>query len=115
MLFLLLVTHEEEGYNGDDSYPDTGHGGEASYDSLENEGEEGVLHRLLVGTVPHLPHSDGTVIASLVVSFIAIGISFFNLVMLKPNIFDPLVLQLEFKRRQEENKQKHFEEKKKFS
>jgi hypothetical protein len=41
---------------------------------------------------------------SLVVSTMAIGISAFNCIMCAPNEFDPMIVELEFKKRSEADK-----------
>jgi hypothetical protein len=48
-----------------------------------------------------IPHSDATVILSLVTSLIAINVSLFNVIMSKPNGFDPILLEIELKKRNE--------------
>jgi hypothetical protein len=100
LLFLFLVTHEEEGHGYETSgeYGNESSYHEEDYSSHENEASDSLVHRMLAAT-PHLPHNDATVVASLIMSLLAICISFFNLVMFGPNTFDPLVLQVEFKRR----------------
>ena len=47
-----------------------------------------------------VPHTDKTVKISLVASSCAIAISIFNVIMVAPNEFDPILLKLELKRRQ---------------
>lgn len=48
-----------------------------------------------------VPHADTTVMMSLVVSSMAVCISFFNIWMCTPNEFDPILLQIELKARTE--------------
>jgi len=43
---------------------------------------------------------------SLVISTLAVGISTFNIIMCSPNEFDPVVLQIELLKRQEEKTDK---------
>jgi hypothetical protein len=46
-----------------------------------------------------VPHTDKTVKISLVAGALAIAISIFNVIMVAPNEFDPILLMLELKRR----------------
>jgi len=46
-----------------------------------------------------IPHTEFTILMSLVVSTFAIQISIFNIIMCIPNEFDPTLIQLEFARR----------------
>jgi hypothetical protein len=50
-----------------------------------------------------IPHSDPTVIFSLVTTLIAINVSLFNIIMSKPNDFDPVLLELELKKRRDKH------------
>lgn len=46
-------------------------------------------------------HSEFTVVLSLIVSSVAIQVSIFNICMCAPNEFDPILLQLELKKRRD--------------
>lgn len=48
-----------------------------------------------------MSHADTTVVMSIIVSTFAIAISVFNIIMCSPNEFDPIMLQIELKRRQD--------------
>ena len=66
------------------------------------DGPQYLIHMLFLFFIKsNIDHAELTVIMSLVVSTIAVGISIFNIVMCTPNEFDPIILQLEFQRRQE--------------
>lgn len=74
---------------------------------LTQDGPQYLIHILYLLDIPHhsyVPHKDRTVIMSLICSTCAVCISIFNIVMCAPNEFDPIVLQIELHRRQEESK-----------
>ena len=48
-----------------------------------------------------IPHSLPTVLASLVVATMAMPISIFNMIMCTQNEFDPILLELELKKRRD--------------
>ena len=48
-----------------------------------------------------IPHSDLTVELSLIGSIFAIMVSVFNVIVSKPNDFDPVLLEIELKKRKE--------------
>ena len=48
-----------------------------------------------------VPHSDKTVKLSLIFSCLAIMISLFNVIMIRPNEFDPILLEVELRLRME--------------
>jgi len=50
----------------------------------------------------HIPHFEFTVVFSLVATLFAIQVSLFNVIVSKPNDFDPLLLQIELKKRKEQ-------------
>lgn len=59
-----------------------------------------ILHMLFLWVLhTEVPHSDITVIFSLVTSVFAIMVSTFNVVVSHPNHFDPLLLKLELDKR----------------
>lgn len=62
-----------------------------------------IIHILFVAYVfsSGVSHDDPTVIMSLAVSSIAVGISAFNIIMCGPNEFDPMIVELELKKRKE--------------
>ena len=69
---------------------------------LTQDGPQYLVHILfLLDHHSELSHSETTVIISLIVGTIAICISIFNAIMCAPNEFDPILLQMELKRRQE--------------
>ena len=51
--------------------------------------------------VTNVDHFETTIIMSLIVSSIAIQISIFNCIMCAQNEFDPILLELEMKKRRE--------------
>lgn len=64
-----------------------------------------IIHLLFIFLIKsRIDHYSLTVLMSLVVSTIAIGISAFNCIMCAPNEFDPLIVELEFKKRKEADK-----------
>lgn len=62
-----------------------------------------IIHILFVAYVfkSGVSHDDPTVIMSLAISSIAVGISAFNIIMCGPNEFDPMIVELELKKRKE--------------
>jgi hypothetical protein len=56
---------------------------------------------LYLETEHKIDHSDWTITAGLYLSSVAIVISLYNAVMFKPNVFDPVLIELELKKRQE--------------
>jgi hypothetical protein len=51
-----------------------------------------------------VPHADVTVEISLFCSLIAVCVTFFNVIMIQPNEFDPIVIEYEFLKREQEDK-----------
>ena len=66
------------------------------------DGPQYLIHLLFIFVLHSgIDHAGATVIMSLVVSTFAIQISVFNCIMCAPNEFDPMVVKLEFKVREE--------------
>lgn len=59
-----------------------------------------IIHMIFLFVLhTHVPHSDITVIFSLITSIFAISVSVFNVVVSHPNKFDPLLLKIELDKR----------------
>jgi len=54
---------------------------------------------LYLETAHKIDHSDWTITAGLYLSSVAVVISLYNAIMFKPNVFDPVHIELEFKKR----------------
>lgn len=64
-----------------------------------------VIHLLFIFIIEsRIDHYGLTVLMSLVISTIAVGISAFNCIMCAPNEFDPMIVEFEFKKRKEADK-----------
>ena len=69
---------------------------------LTQDGPQYLIHLFFLFFVHNkVSHYDTTVIMSLVVSTFAIQISIFNCIMCSQNEFDPILLQIELKKRQD--------------
>lgn len=67
------------------------------------DGPQYLIHLLFMFVIPtDISHTELTVLMSLIVSTFAMQISIFNCIMCSPNEFDPILLQMEFKRRKKE-------------
>lgn len=61
-----------------------------------------LIHLLFMFLVQNdVSHADTTVVMSIIVSTFAIAISVFNIIMCSQNEFDPILLQIELKKRQD--------------
>jgi hypothetical protein len=62
-----------------------------------------IIHIVFLFAMPLslIPHSDFTVIFSLCTGTVAFGVSLFNVIMSKPNKFDPVLLSQALEKRQE--------------
>ena len=70
------------------------------YTLLFQDGPQMLIHIYFMIFIHNdISHSELTVVMSLIVSAFAIQISIFNIVMCGPNEFDPIMLELELKRR----------------
>jgi|TARA_B110001450_G_scaffold251663_2_gene272117 hypothetical protein len=66
------------------------------------DGPQYAIHLLFIFVVAtEIPHSLSTVLMSLVCSSLAMPISIFNIVMCSQNEFDPLILEIEMKKRRD--------------
>lgn len=66
------------------------------------DGPQYLIHLLFIWVIKtRVEHYEVTVIMSLIVSSIAIQISIFNCIMCSQNEFDPILLELEMKKRRE--------------
>lgn len=66
------------------------------------DGPQMLIHLLFMFLVQNdISHADTTVIMSIIVSSFAIGISIFNIIMCSQNEFDPILLMIELKKRQD--------------
>lgn len=85
----------------------------AIWTMLTQDGPQYVIHWLFIFLfVTNVDHSELTVMMSIVCSTFAIMISIFNITMCTPNEFDPIVLQIELKRRQDKLKRVSLQAKK---
>jgi len=75
---------------------------------LTQDAPQFIIHLLFLFFLDtEISHSELTVVMSLFVSIVAVCISTFNIIMCSPNEFDPVILQLEFKRRKEIAEERH--------
>ena len=66
------------------------------------DGPQYAIHLLFIFVVAtEIPHSLSTVLMSLVCSSLAMPISIFNIVMCSQNEFDPIILEIEMKKRRD--------------
>jgi hypothetical protein len=66
------------------------------------DGPQYIIHLLFIFVIhSRVDHYTITVILSLIVSTLAFFISSFNCIMCTPNEFDPIIVELEFKKRRE--------------
>lgn len=74
----------------------------AIFTLMVQDGPQMIIHILFYIFVHDVvPHTDKTVKISLVAGALAIAISIFNVIMVAPNEFDPILLMLELRRRQD--------------
>ena len=67
------------------------------------DGPQYLIHLLFMFAIhTDISHADTTVIMSLICSTFAIQISTFNCIMCSHNEFDPIILELELKKRRDE-------------
>lgn len=65
----------------------------AIWTMLTQDGPQYLIHLLFIFVFhTEVSHSEITVLMSLVISTLAVGISTFNIIMCAPNEFDPVVL-----------------------
>lgn len=66
------------------------------------DGPQYAIHLLFIFVVAtEIPHSLSTVLMSLVCSSVAMPISIFNIIMCSQNEFDPIILEIEMKKRRD--------------
>lgn len=66
------------------------------------DGPQYAIHLLFIFVVAtEIPHSLSTVLMSLVCSSLAMPISIFNIIMCSQNEFDPIILEIEMKKRRD--------------
>ena len=72
---------------------------------ITQDGPQYLIHLLFIFLIPsEVSHSSVTVMMSVICSTFAIAISVFNCIMCAHNEFDPDLLEIELKRRQDKNK-----------